>query len=256
MEQMYRTPAKGIVYGIGVGPGDPELITLKALRVVRSCPIVAVPGSVATESLSYQIVRSALPEVAGKELVGLPSPMERGRSKVMAAHAANAKTLERYLDDGRDVAYLALGDPSIYCTFGYLRRALEADGYKTSAVAGVPSFCAAAARLGTSLAEGSEQVSVVPADAIESIGSLGGTGTLVVMKAGGHMSEVKTSLSDDGLVAQAVERCGMEGERTYRSLEEIPDDAGYLTIVIGANALGAPGRSKTDHSRLKREGTA
>lgn len=224
--------AKGLVYGVGMGPGDPELITLKAIRVIRACPVIAVPGSAASESLAYQIALAAVPEVAAKELVALPSPMVRNPRQVAAEHTKNAELLEHYLDAGQDVAFLTLGDPSIYSTFGYLRRALEADGYQMSTVSGVPSFCAAAACLGLLLAEGDEPFHVVPAGRIDGTESLIGTGTHVVMKAGSRMHEVKALLGEASLTAQAVERCGMEGQKTYRTLEAIPDDAGYFTLVI------------------------
>lgn len=224
--------AKGLVHGVGVGPGDSDLITLKAIRVIQACPVIAVPGNVATESLAYQIALAAIPEVAAKKLVAMPSPMAHDPKLVAANHTKNARTLERYLDAGQDVAFLTLGDPSIYSTFGYLRRALEADGYQTSAISGVPSFCAAAARLGLSLAEGDEPIHVLPANGIGGAESLDAAGTYVVMKAGTRMRKIKTLLHAANLDAQAVEHCGMEGEKTHLSLESIPDDASYLTLVI------------------------
>lgn len=226
------TTIRGVAHGVGVGPGDPELLTLKAMRVIRACPVVAVPGSVVAESLAYRIALAAIPELTEKELVPLPSPMVRDDEQVMAAHARNAKAIEPYLDEGRDVACLVLGDPSIYSTFGYLRRALEADGYATTMVAGVPSFCAAAARLDASLAEGDRPLHLEPATTLENQDELSTPATHVIMKAGGHMREVKALLEKAQIEAQAVERCGMDGERVYRSLKDIPDGAGYLTLVI------------------------
>ena len=231
---MTTTPStgRGVVYGVGVGPGDPELLTLKAVRTIRACPVIAVPGNVVTESLAYRIALPAVPELAEKELVPLPSPMVRNRAQVMDAHAKNATTIERYLDQGKDVACLVLGDPSIYCTFGYLRQALEADGYETVTVAGVPSFCAAAARLGSTLVEGDRPLHLTVASTLSSPDDLPTSATHVIMKAGGHMHEVKPLLEEAGLEAQAVERCDLEGEQVYPSLEVIPDDAGYLTLII------------------------
>ncbi len=233
-QNVTTTPStgRGVVYGVGVGPGDPELLTLKAVRTIRACPVVAVPGNVATESLAYRIALSAIPELAEKELVPLPSPMVRDRAQVMDAHAKNAKTLERYLDQGKDVACLVLGDPSIYCTFGYLRQVLEADGYETVTVAGVPSFCAAAARLGSTLVEGDRPLHLTVASTLSSPADLPASATHVIMKAGSRMHEIKPLLEEAGLRAQTVERCGMEGEHVYPSLEAIPDDTGYLTLVI------------------------
>ena len=221
---------KGTAYGVGVGPGDPELMTLKAVRIIRSCAVVAVPGDVVAQSLAYQIAVAAVPDLSAKCLVALPSPMMRDRAAVEYQHVQNAHLLETYLRDGKDVAYLTLGDPCVYSTFTYLQKALEADGVHVELVSGVPSFCAAAARLGMPLSIGDEELRVLPTSPAR--GELARKGTSVYMKAGSGMSALKDFLRASGCRAQAVERCGLDGERVYRSLDEIPDDASYFTLVI------------------------
>ena len=226
----------GVAYGVGVGPGDPELMTLKATRVLRACPVVAVPvvgpHCRAEESLAYQIAVAAVPELAAKQAVALPSPMVRKREVVEAAHQMNARTIEAFLDEGIDVACPVLGDPSIYSTFGYLRAALVADGYEASMVSGVPSFCAAAAELGLSLVEGDECLQVMPVRHSLQRELFSGPDSYVLMKAGSCLQDVKDCLSAAGLEAYVVERCGMEDERVYRGADQIPDEADYLTLVI------------------------
>ena len=222
---------RGIVYGVGVGPGDPELMTLKAIRLIRENDVIAVPGKVAKEAVAYQIAAAVVPELADKELVSVYMPMIKDRALIDAEHRKGAKLLEQYLDQGKNVVYITLGDPTVYCTFSYLQHILEADGYQVELVPGIPSFCAAAARLGLPLVEWDEPLHVVPA--VHKTGAeLDQPGTYVLMKSASHMAKVKNLLRSSGRDVQAVENCSMETEKVYRSVEEIPDDAGYFSLII------------------------
>ena len=179
---------QGIAYGIGVGPGDPELLTLKALRRIREADVIAVPGEKPAETTAYRIAIQATPEMANKTLIGLDMPMTRDRDTMAASHREAVETIEAILDQGKDVAFLTLGDPSIYSTFSYVQEILEADGYETRSVSGVPSFCAAAARLNIPLGEWGEPILILPAaqmleDHLDA-GSLPKEGTCVLMKSG------------------------------------------------------------------------
>ena len=108
---------------------------------------------------------------------------------------------------------------------------MEADGYSTALVNGIPSFCAAAARLNTSLTIWQEPLHVIPAT--QSLGQkLDLPGNYVLMKSASHMAEVKQMIRESGRTAMAVENCSMPGEKVYRSLEEIPDSAGYFSLII------------------------
>ena len=152
-------------------------------------------------------------------------------------HRKGAALLEKYLDTGRNVIYLTLGDPTIYCTFSYLQHILESDGYEVELVSGIPSFCAAAARLGIPLTEWDEQLHVIPA-AHQSGGVLDQPGTYVLMKSASHMKETKKLLMASGRKVCCVENCGMANEKVYHSAEEIPDDAGYFSLVIAKEKHG------------------
>lgn len=222
---------RGIAYGVGVGPGDPELMTRKAIRLIRECGVIAVPGQVAEESVAYQIAAAMVPELRDKELVPVYMPMVKDRALLEEQHRRGARVLEQYLDRGRDVVFLTLGDPTIYCTFSYLQHILEADGYTVALVPGVPSFCAAAARLGLPLAEWDEPLHIVPA-AHRAEEPLSRRGTYVLMKSASHMAEVKALLRQSGRDAVCVENGGMETEKVYRGVEEIPDEAGYFSLII------------------------
>ncbi len=222
---------KGIAYGVGVGPGDPELMTLKALRLIKENDVIAVPGKVAKEAVAYQIAAAVVPELAEKELLPIYMPMIKDRQLIDLEHQRAAKLLESYLEQGKNVVYLTLGDPTIYCTFSYIQHYLEADGYTVRLVSGVPSFCAAAARLNLPLVEWDEQLHVVPA--VHKLDhALEQPGTYVLMKSASQMAAVKEMLRKSGRKAQMVENCSMDNEKLYRSLEDIPDDAGYFSLII------------------------
>ena len=222
---------KGIAYGVGVGPGDPEYMTLKAVRLIRENRVIAVPGKEARESTAYQIAVQAVPELAEKELVPVNMPMIRDRKLIDAEHRKGAEKLRTYLDQGMNVVFLTLGDPTVYCTFSYIQHYLEAAGYQVELVSGIPSFCAAAARLGLSLAEWDEPIHIVPA-VHKTDDKLDLDGNYVLMKSASHMKEVKALLKGSGRKVSAVVNCGMEDEAVYRSADEIPDDAGYFSLII------------------------
>ena len=222
---------QGIVYGVGVGPGDPELMTLKAVRLIRENDVIAVPGQEAKEAVSYQIAAKAVPEIAEKELLSISMPMVTDQEQLRKEHQKGALLIEQYLEQGKNVVYLTLGDPTVYCSFSYLQHILEADGYQVVLVSGIPSFCAAAARLNLPLAEWDEPLHIVPA-VHKNREPLHYEGNYVLMKSARHMKDVKELLRQKDLEVRCVENCGMDTEKIYRNLEEIPDDAGYFSLII------------------------
>ena len=222
---------KGIAYGVGVGPGDPEYMTLKACRLIRENEIIAVPGKVPQESVAYKIALGAVPELAEKTLVPVYMPMLKDREKIDAEHQKAAKLFVSYLDQGKNVVFLTLGDSTIYCTFSYIQHYLEADGYPIELVSGITSFCAAAAALGVPLVEWDEQLHVLPAvHRLEA--ELEQPGNYVLMKSASKMGAVKDILRRSGRAVSMVENCCMDGEKRYYSVDEIPDDAGYFSLII------------------------
>ena len=222
---------RGIAYGVGVGPGDPELMTYKAAKLIRENDVIAVPGKDPREAVAYKIAAGVVPEIADKELVSIFMPMIKDRELIDREHQKAARRVEEILDTGRNLVYLTLGDPTVYCTFTYIQHYLEADGYQVELVPGISSFCAAAARLGMPLAEWDEQLHVVPA--VHKLDQpLDQPGTYVLMKSASQMKAVKEMLRRSGRKAQMVENCCMDDEKLYHSLEEIPDDAGYFSLII------------------------
>ena len=222
---------KGIAYGVGVGPGDPKLMTLRAIELIRENDVIAVPGKEPKESVAYKIAAAVDPEIADKELVPVYMPMIKDRTLIDEEHKKGAALLKKYLDQGKNVVYITLGDPTIYCTFSYLQHYLEADGYPVELVPGISSITAAAARLNLPLTEWDEPLHVLPA-VHKTDAAMNLPGTYVLMKSASHMKDVKETLRMSGKDVQAVIDCGMPTEQVYRSLEEIPDDAGYFALVI------------------------
>ena len=222
---------RGILYGVGVGPGDPELMTLKAVRMIRENEVIAVPGADVKETVAYKIAVQAVPELADKELLPIYMPMTHDRQELEINHEKGAKALEAVLDTGKNVVFLTLGDPTIYSTFTYVQKRVEADGYETGLVSGITSFCAAAARLNISLSEWNEQLHIVPA--VHRLDSeLTESGNYILMKSGKKMNQVKEILAKSGRDVLMVENCGMPEEHIYHGVEEIPDDAGYYSLII------------------------
>lgn len=225
---------KGIFYGVGVGPGDPELMTLKAARLIRESGMIAVPKSGEGDRVAYDIALSSVPELGDKPVLELSMPMTRDRDALAESHRKAAALVEDALDRGTDVVFLTLGDPTIYSTCLYVLRIVREDGYETALIPGVPSFCAAAARLGIGLAEGAEALHVIPASYQGADSGLDWNGTKVLMKTGKSMTAMKTRLKEKGLYenAKMVERCGMAQERVLQSLDEADDSSSYFSIVI------------------------
>ncbi|MCD7885964.1 MAG: precorrin-2 C(20)-methyltransferase [Lachnospiraceae bacterium] len=221
----------GILYGVGVGPGDPELLTLKAARLIRENEVIALPGENARETIAYQIAVQAVPELAAKQLLSLDMPMTHDRAHRDHCHDLAADRVEEQLKKGENVIFLTLGDPSVYSTYLYIEKRIAARGYQTEMVSGIPSFCAAAARVGIPLAEWNEPIHVIPA--VHRLDQeLDAPGSYVLMKSGRRMDQVKEILRKSGRQVVMVENCGMPQERIYRSVEEIPDDAGYYSLII------------------------
>ena len=220
---------RGTIYGVGVGPGDPELMTLKAVRLIRDCDVIAVPHSEADKCVALKIASDAVGGILDKTIVPIDMPMTRDATLRFTAYEAGADTISTILDEGKNVVFLTLGDPSVYSTYGYLHACLIARGYDAQLVPGVTSFCASAAALGIPLCEDREQLHRIPG-AAGAEEALTLHGTKVFMK--GNSAELKQALKDRNLPVFAAENCGMENEVLHRSADELNGDSGYFTVTI------------------------
>ena len=227
----------GTLYGLGVGPGDPELLTLKAVRVLGGVQrIYAASSSKNTYSVSLDIAGPHLRRGATAEVLAFP--MTRDEEALRDAWRANAA---RVLDDlraGLDVACLTLGDPMTYSTFGYLMRTvldMEPDT-RIEVVPGVTSYHAASAVAGKILVESCQNLAVVS-------GVDGGEGlrkaaawadSVVVLKAYKRFGHIRSVLDELGLTQGAVlvSNCGRPGQEVVRDLSQVTDTPPYFSLLL------------------------
>lgn len=221
----------GTLYGVGVGPGDHELLTLKAVRVIGDADVVAVPDTGRAGSVVVSIAGELL---AGKKLVFCPVPMTHDAQALRTAHEQTARRLCALLEEGVSVAYLCLGDVTLYSSFAYVCDLVRECGYDVELVPGVTSFSAAAARLGTSLCQGEERLVVVPAADEHLDEALQAGATTVILKPPRDTRRLRALLKERGLLetTSAVVACGMPNERVIVSLQDEDEDLGYLTVYL------------------------
>lgn len=233
---------KGKLYGIGVGPGDPELMTLKAVRIITECDMAAGPLVNGENQTAFEIAKKAVPELEEKPFLSVPMPMTRDLKEANKNRDRAAKMIIEELSKGKDIAFLTLGDPTVYSTYLYLHQRVRKAGYDSQIIPGVPSFCAAAAALETSLVEGKEPLVIVPGSYECTEEMLSVPGNKVLMKTGRAFEEVKGLLKKHGLFdqTQMAEQCGMEGERVYHTLDEAPQNPHYFSVL-----LVKPGQEET-----------
>lgn len=222
----------GILYGVSVGAGDPELMTLKAVRFIKESPVIAAPETKGEKCAALSIAEQVC-DLSGKTIVNLKFTMSRDKEVLRKSHEDIAKQISEYLDRGESVAFLTIGDISVYSTFSYIAEILTARGYEVEICAGVPSFCAAAAAVKEPLVLGAQPLIVIPAGCVGSadfdkLCSL--NGTKVIMKSGRSLSEIRANFY--GKRVLAVENCGYHDQKIYHSLDEIGDGCGYFTTII------------------------
>lgn len=225
----WRRVTAGRLFGVSVGPGDPELVTLKALRVLREADVIAYPCTGHGASTALEIVAE---HVTGKPPLECLMPMTRDRGQLARAHARAADDICARLSKGLDVAYLCLGDVSVYASFGYLRDEVRARGFKTEAVPGVTSFCAAAARLELPLCEDEGRLVIASAQDEHLDEVLDLPATKVLMKPGRSLQPLRAALENHYMLdkAHTVTRCGYGDEQVH---DGVPTDAsGYFSLVI------------------------
>jgi precorrin-2/cobalt-factor-2 C20-methyltransferase len=231
------TPKIGTLYGIGVGPGDPDLITLKAVKVLQRVPHIFASCSTKNNySLALNIVRAHL---NGAGLEHLPFPMTREPQELQAAWDRNAHRVLEVLTAGQDAAFVTLGDPLTYSTFGYLLKTLKRlnPQVRIVTIPGITSYSAAAALTHIPLTEGEESFHLVS-------GALGAAklrevidkaDNLVMLKTYRHFDEIYRALEELDLLDRAtcVSRCGLEGETVVEDLSRLKGrPMPYLSMII------------------------
>ena len=205
----------GTLYGVGIGPGDPELITLKAVRIIEQSPVIAVPKTGESRRVALSIAEQTIPHIHEKEVLSLHFPMTKDKCMIDTNRDEIAKQIIDILKEGKDIAFLTLGDPSVYSTYWYIHQRVVKQGYQAQMIAGVPSFCAVAAKLGISLAEAEQPLHIIP-------GSYPCT------------EQMKKLLKQYGYYdnAKMVQNCGLEQEHIFQSLDDATNEASYFSIIV------------------------
>ncbi|MGO4127021.1 precorrin-2 C(20)-methyltransferase [Inquilinus sp. YAF38] len=232
----------GTLYGLGVGPGDPELVTLKALRLLRSAPVLAYPAPDVGDSFARSIVAPHL--LGGQTEIAIRVPMRVDPAPAQAVYDAAAVEIAGHLDSGRDVAVLCEGDPFFYGSFMYLFGRL-AERHRVEVVPGVSSLTACAAATGLPLAARNDVLTVLPAPLPEDElrPRLQAAEAVVIMKLSRHFKKISQLLEETGLYddARYVERATLGHQRVLKLSEVDPETVPYFSMIL-AHRRGAAWR--------------
>jgi precorrin-2/cobalt-factor-2 C20-methyltransferase len=223
----------GKLFGLGIGPGDPDLITVKALKILQNSPVVAYPALEDGDSLARAIVAPHLP--GGQTEIAIRIPMSIEREPAQLAYDKAAIELSKILQSGRDVAVLCEGDPFFYGSFMYLFGRL-AENHPVEVIPGVSSLTACATALQTPLSARNDILTVLPApldnealsDRIQAADSI------ALMKIGRHFDRIRDLIRELGLMKQAkyIERASMQNQKIL-PLEDVPADAApYFSMIL------------------------
>lgn len=222
----------GTFYAVGVGPGDPGLLTLQAANILKRCPVIAAPQTKSGQMLALDIAQGAL-DLREKEILPLSFTMSHEPALREESYQTAARQIEAFLQKGLDVAMVNLGDVSVFATAYYILERIREDGFQTVMAPGVTSFSAVAARLGCSLTQIDAPLHIIPASA-DLDRALQLPGTKVLMKSGSAIHEMVRALERAGLLDRAalVADCGLPTEQVYRDLRELPENLSYFATII------------------------
>ena len=226
------------LYGLGIGPGDPELMTLKGLRILQSVPVVAYPAPENADgtsggSLARAIAAPHIPD--GLVEIVIRTPMTPGRFPAHDVYDHYAAEIAAHLDEGRDVAVLCEGDPFLYGSFMYVFERLSGD-YAAEVVPGVSSLGAVAAAAGLPLVSRNQVLNIIPAPLDEETleRRLAEADAAAIMKVGRHLEKVRRVLRRLGLEegAHYVERASMADQKISRLIDVTAASAPYFSMIL------------------------
>ena len=222
----------GKLFGVGLGPGDPELMTLRAHRLISAARVVAYPALAGGERFARAIAAGAI--APGTREIVMDVPMTVERAPAQAAYDRGAAEIAGALDEGQDVVCLCEGDPFFYGSFMYLFARLSGR-YEVEVVPGVTSIAACAARAGRPLVARNERLTVLPGPLPEAElrARIEGAESVAIMKVGRHLSKIRAVIDDLGLTAHAVyvERASLP-EEVVCPLAQVPEKAPYFSMIL------------------------
>ncbi len=227
----------GTFYGVGVGPGDPDLITIKAVQILQNVSMVFASCSSKNDySIAFNIIA---PHIDGKPFEFLPFPMTRDPEILTDAWGKNARKILKVLEDGKDAAFVTLGDPLTYSTYGYLINTLKGmhPEIKIRTVPGITSYNAAAALINTPLTQGEESCYIV--SGAKGAGNLrrviDQTENVILLKVYRNFDEIYRALEELDLLDRAIciTQCGLKGEMVVEDMRSLrQQEMHYLSLII------------------------
>jgi len=222
----------GVLYGVGVGPGDPELITLKSLRLIKSTEVIAYPKLKGSKSFARNIIEEFidLPKVE----IAIEIPMTVNRLPAQRAYDAAAQEISTHLNMGKNVVFLCEGDPFFYGSFMYLHSRLYKK-YLVEIIPGVSSMTACAAMAKKPLAARNEVLTVLPGPLSkkELERRLADNNSSAIMKVGRHIKKIKNIIDRLGLMDSSlyIERASLKEQKVLK-LIDAPEVAPYFSMVL------------------------
>ncbi|MBZ9606928.1 cobalt-factor II C(20)-methyltransferase [Clostridium estertheticum] len=214
------------LYGVGVGPGDKELLTIKAIKTIGKCDVIVVPSAMnGGKSIAHEIAEEYINKDSEVLVKHFPMGGEEQESKIYEAF----KAVEEKLKAGEDVAFLTIGDPFVYSTYIYLLNYIKESGYEVETIPGITSFCACASIANEYLVIGNEPLLILPASRLDTIKD---EKFLVIMKVYKVEEEVINHLEAKGYSYVYVKKAGREGQEVLRSRLDILKNKEYMSLII------------------------
>ncbi len=229
----------GKLYGVGVGPGDPELITVKAFRILKESPVIAYPRKMRGAKSYALTIMEAYVNPAEKQMLGLTFPMTKDKEALEKQWTKTVADVWGFLQEGKDVAFVTEGDPMIYSTFIHMMRLMNAEHpeVEVRSIPGISSITASASTLGIPLADGDDQIAIVPAtnDYDKMRKALEEHDCVVFIKVAKVIDLMLTVLRDLELVdkASVITKVTSSEEMIWRSVESLAGrELEYLTLMV------------------------
>lgn len=227
---------KGICFGVSVGPGDPELLTLKAVKVLMEADVIFLPSAPKENCKVYRIIKEALPDIDEDKYVCVVTGKMANPKMQGERYDTLACQVQKYLDDGKNVAFPALGEVCIYSTYFYVHERLVSNGYECRLLSGVSSIQEIADRLKISLAQDDTQIHIFP-DTRDLEERLKVPGTKVFMKPKSDLQNTVQVIKEYVLRNQNTEcygmsNCGTDTEIIASGVDELHKLSGYMTVII------------------------
>lgn len=225
---------KGKLIGIGVGPGDPQLMTLKAVSAIEQSDVIAIPvKSIWEKSVAFEIIKEVC-QIEEKKILPVVFSMNKDKKIRLQSRKDAVEIVKKELEKGLQVAMIALGDIGIYSTFMYVKKELE-EMHQVEMIPGIPSFCAGASKALVSIVEGRESFVVMPSyqSQIQLEQAMEQYDTVILMKAGKKIKEIHQILARRGCLdcVTVMADCGMPTE-SIGSLNSEKEYGYFTTLMI------------------------